>query len=145
MGRVPVRPGTAEPSGVAIVPAVSGPMYLSISEQKGPREKAEVVRLMMLGDHRPIATVEGLARMGWEATVWLSHTPFDKSLWFIPSAKLIVHRPFGENQLVLLRFDPEQAWERSGREYLFVDAPPPRDARLGQPWRPRVVFDGARR
>jgi hypothetical protein len=57
---------------------------------------------------------------------------FDKHVFFIPQAKLIITIPVTDDRLILHRFDAEQALEKSGIDYLLVTSQPSLVAKKGQ-------------
>jgi hypothetical protein len=101
----------------------------------GGRGQRAVVH--MVGDKQPLAelTPELLAGIDlWDRSAF----PADKRIHFIPSAKVIVTIPGGNDRLVLHRFDVEEVLEKSGVEYLFVTSLPPAWARKGATYRYQV-------
>jgi hypothetical protein len=59
----------------------------------------------------------------------------DKRGYFIPDAKLLVHIPLTNDQLILHRLDIEAGLEKSGIDYLFVVSRPPVKAKKGATYR----------
>jgi hypothetical protein len=111
------------------LPAQQGPYYLHPGEG--------VLTFFVLGDSRPFATlgkVDFGAKDSGDASL-----PFDKRLWFLPEAKLIVTIPTGNDRLVLHRFDPDQALEKSDVNYFLVTSQAPATFPKGGTYRYQLV------
>jgi WD40 repeat protein len=97
----------------------------------------------LLGDSRPLLTVPAekpepgandlnriLQMMNANEQLAL-----DKRGYFIPDAKLVIHIPLSNDQLVLRRLDVEAGLEKSGIDYLFVVSQAPFKAKKGATYR----------
>jgi hypothetical protein len=123
------------------LPAVEGAYYLTYSAATNPRippparnrrapEQKATLSVHMAGDSRPLATIADFpltAEQPWGQ----SDFTVDKRLFFIPSAKLLVRIPSSNDQVVLRRFDMDQAMDKSGVDYLVVTSQPPQAAIRG--------------
>jgi hypothetical protein len=112
-------------SGQAIwyLPALHGPLYLSLNEIANRRIQA---KLHVSGQIRPIAAfpmIDSLHdQVEWHPN---RHTLFEKRIFLIPDAQLLVVLPPGPAKLELYRFDLDKMLENAGMDYLFVTSQPP--------------------
>jgi hypothetical protein len=113
------------PKGEYCLPAHHGDYYVKLT----PKYK---LALMRVGDDRPIVgeitgidLIEGIN--AWDREAFTN----DKRIHLIPRAKLLVTIPATNDQLILHRFDPDEALEKSRIEYLFVTSQPVTMAKKG--------------
>ena len=109
-----------------MLPSVHGNFALGVNLAGGGKGPVNV----FLGtDKRPVArpeVMEGLnAPQGW----YQEAIGLDKRLFLIPDAKVLVTLPRTNDEVVLYRFDLDEALEKSGLDYLLVTSQPPREAR----------------
>jgi hypothetical protein len=121
--------GAGSPDQRAYLPAHQGNYYLSF-DTTGKGSSASV---HMTGESRSLATLANLEVALGTRREEPSKDPLapDKRIHFLPSAKLLVTIPASKDQLVLRRFDVEEALDKSGVNYLFVASQPPTTARKG--------------
>ena len=119
--------------GVYSLPAAHGDysMTLKIGGVGGRRTRS-VVSVHLAGDQRPLATLPEV-ELPDNVNQW-DREPLstDMRLHLIPAAKLLVTLAPTNDKLVLHRFDPEAALEKSGINYLIVTSKPPSSARRGR-------------
>jgi hypothetical protein len=110
------------------LPALRGDYFLSLTSAVNGKA---VFAVYLRGLEKPIARPDkiehGLAFDGWDREV---DGPW-KRVFFVPDAKVIVVLPKGNDQVVLFKFDPEEALEKSGLDYLLVTSRPPRAVKAG--------------
>jgi hypothetical protein len=94
-----------------------------------PAEKVENVQGLRPGDPRLGNLLAGV-QAGINDPLAL-----DKRGYFIPAAKLLVHIPFSNDQLLLRRLDIDAELEKAGIDYLFVVSDAPVKARRGATYR----------
>jgi hypothetical protein len=135
-GRVATADGKTlndAPKG-SVVPAVQGPLALSLSggadpfgrgEPKPPRASVHIGR-----DSRPLLTLPELAGL----TAGAGRT-LDRRTFLIPDAKLLVVLPNSGDKLLLHRFDLDAMLEKSEVDYLFVSSRAPASATRGEAFR----------
>ncbi len=103
------------------IPAVRGDYFMSLGN---------ALSVYLRGLKEPIAKLTkedwGAAFDGPGATVtaW-------RSLFLVPDAKVIVFLPKSNDQIMLYKFDPEAALEKSGQDYLIVTSNAPREVKAG--------------
>jgi S1-C subfamily serine protease len=112
-----------------IIPAVHSDFYLRVpSEELRPPGNQEKLKgsLHIVGESRSLADIPDL-----EVALTFDHTPgrrndftFDKRIYFIPDAKVIIALPKTNRRLVLHRYDVDEALEASGSDYLIVTSSP---------------------
>jgi hypothetical protein len=112
-------------AGTAFLPAHHGPFYLGLPRVGTPAPKATLA-MYLAGQATPFAHVAEVAGLGETNLL-----PGDKLIHFLPDAGLIITLPGKADRLVLHRFDPQQALEKSGRDYVLVTSRPPGTARAG--------------
>jgi hypothetical protein len=121
------------------VPAVQGGLYLSVTysgDRFGGAGGKPSVAVHLAGDSRPLLTLADLPGLENPGNPWDAARggvlPLDKRLFLIPAAKLLVTIPSTADRLHLIRFDLEEALEKSGIDYLFVTSQPPPQFTPGQ-------------
>jgi hypothetical protein len=111
------------------LPAVRGDYFLSVSSAHAGKGGGFTVYLR--GLKQPIAKLDkaehGLSFDGWDREL---DGPW-RNVFFVPDAKVIAVLPGSHDQVVLHKFDPEAALEKSGLDYLIVTSRPPRDVKAG--------------
>lgn len=111
------------------LPAVQGDYFLSLTTASGGKGGGFTVYLR--GLKNPIAKLDkadhGLSFDGWDRE---NFGPW-RRVYLIPDAKVIVVLPPSNDQVVLYKFDPEVALEKSGLNYLLVTSRPPREIKAG--------------
>ncbi|HEY1190085.1 MAG TPA: serine protease [Gemmata sp.] len=111
------------------LPAVRGDYFLSLTTATGGKGGGFTVYLR--GLKQAVAKLDkvehGLSFDGWDRE---SFGPW-KRVFFVPDAKVIVVLPVSNDQVVLHKFDAEQALEKSGLNYLLVTSQPPAEVNPG--------------
>ncbi len=135
-------------AGVFCLPAHHGPYYLGLGQPNRPRalphggglpQVPVELSLYAAGDARPLARLpllDGLQGINLREPGPL---PLDKRIHLLPDAKCIVLIPAPNDRLVLYRFDPEEALEKAGIDYLLVTSRPPPEVARGESFRYQVV------
>ena len=120
--------------GLWYLPALQGPYYLSLNEQRDGTAGKQFLSLAvhLSGDSRPLFTLPKYSALDGSVD-WISGQvgPFERHIFLIPDAHLLVLMPKSNDKLVLHRFDPDQLLEQSGVDYLFVQSQPPAQAVKG--------------
>ncbi|MBY0229212.1 MAG: hypothetical protein K2W96_08050, partial [Gemmataceae bacterium] len=117
--------------GLYCLPAVRGPFHLGMRINGGGRAGKHTAHLFLTGETRellPLAEVEWPEDMNeWdrEAFGW------DRRIWFVPEAKVLITIPLGKEKLVIRKLDAELGLEKSGVDYLLVVSRPPASAKKG--------------
>ena len=119
-----------------MLPAVQGNYYLGIGQQAGDKLP---INVFLTTDKRPLARLtiaDGLP----PATSWgREAVDLDKRLLFVPEARVIVVLPKTNDEVVLHRFDVDDALEKSGVDYLIVTSAAPSTAKRGAEFRYRIT------
>ena len=111
------------------LPALRGDYFLSLTSAQSGKGGAFTVYLR--GLKQPVAKLDkvehGLSFDGWD------REPFGpwKRVYFVPDAKIIAVLPASNDQVVLIKFDPTAALEKSGLDYLIVTSQPPTEVKAG--------------
>ena len=109
------------------VPSLQGAYHLTFT-QTGDRDKAGPtlsVAVHLAGDSRAVATLpskpeyDGL--VNWQTG---QSQMFDKHVFLIPGADLLVFVPAADDQLILQRFNLVNLLDKAGVDYLFVASQP---------------------
>jgi hypothetical protein len=121
------------------LPACHGPYYLTFQLARSPRDTnlGNRLSLHLVGNEQPLCELdkELLANIDpWNR----GDLTLDKRIHLIPAAKVLITLPKTNDRVVLHRFDPEEALENSGIDYLFVTSLPPSAARRGAIYRYQV-------
>lgn len=127
----------------ACIPASQGNFFLGVKMGGGhpafPEKGKTEVSVFVVGDTRPLLSLGDL-------DLGVRSDPFrpdamsiSQRLHFIPSAKMIVAAPNTNDKLVLHRFDMQEALDKAGIDYLFVDSSPPAYAVRGEAYSYPVV------
>jgi S1-C subfamily serine protease len=118
---------TGHPKGAYMLGACHGDYYLELRNNNNQY----TVKAHRLCEEQFSAELEGLEIApginGWDREEF-GH---DKRIIFIPREKLIITLPAGEDRLVLHRFDPDLALEKSGLDYLYVTSEAPTTVKKG--------------
>ncbi len=121
-------------SALWYLPAAQGPYYLSLNEKREGNAGKQFLSLAvhLSGDSRPLFTLPNFGALDGLVD-WISGqtSPFERHIFLIPDAHLLVLMPKSNDKLVLYRFDPDQLLEQSGVDYLFVQSRPPARAVKG--------------
>jgi WD40 repeat protein len=119
------------------LPAEQGPFYFSLNQvKKEGRPGHDTLRLSvhLPGDRRPLASLPFLDALD-TLTDWNRGVPpFERHVFLIPDAKLLVVLPNGDDRLVLHRFDLDELLAKADTDYLFVQSQPVTVAARGQPY-----------
>jgi hypothetical protein len=113
----------------SFLPATSGPYFLGLEK--------DALSFYLAGNDRPVAKLPGVEGVCEEGIGYGSSRDtinHDRRIHFIPDARLVVGIPTTNDRLVLYRFDPEQALEKSDIDYLLVTSQPPLTANKGRPY-----------
>jgi hypothetical protein len=117
------------------VPALHGPFYVSLNEIKKPgwANSSLSLSVHLVGDGRPLVTLPNVEAIQ-KLVDWVSggHPPFERHVFLIPEAKLLLIIPMTRDRLVLHRFDFDQMLAKSEVDYLFVQSQPVTTAVRGQ-------------
>ena len=117
------------------VPALHGPLYVSLNEVQDGEWRGSKLRLSVhvLGDGRPLLTYPQLDTLDGLVNWQIGSTqPFERHVFLIPNAQLLILVPQTRDKLVLHRFDFDRMLEKADIDYLFVQSQPPRSYRPGQ-------------
>ncbi len=121
------------------LPAHHGDYFLSIKLGDRLRRSKNVLSVHLGGDKQPFATLPGI-ELPDDINAWDREAiTTDQRVHLIPAAKLIMTIPVTNDKLVLHRFDPEEALEKSGLDYLIVTSQPPATVKRGTEFRYQVV------
>jgi hypothetical protein len=108
------------------LPSVQGPYFFTLTSAN-----SRGLALYLVGHEQPLVKDDqfnhGLRFDGWDREQFGAW----KRFFFIPQAKVIVILPPSNDQLILHRFDVDQALENSGVDYLLVTSQPPVTAKRG--------------
>ncbi len=132
----------AEPRYRLRVPSQTGRFYLTCPGGGGAQintgvmDAGKPVTLYLMGDSRPIATLNDVELPASNEAWTGSDFTQDKRVLFVPEAKLIAIIPRSNDRLVLHRLDIDAALEKVGIDFLFVVSRPPSVANKGT----RVVY-----
>jgi hypothetical protein len=129
-----VREGPRRPAPwVRYVPALHGPFFVSLNQTKQGDQHSLSVGIHVGSDERPLVTLPNLdafqGLVDWRVGGGL---PFDRHVFLIPDARLLVVIPRAKDKLLLCRFDLEQLLDKAGGDYLFVQSQPVTTAVRGQ-------------
>src|SRR5262249_39234671 len=117
------------------LPALQGPYYLSLNQVQGAGFAQSTLSLSVYitGNGRPLVTLPQLDGLSGLVD-WVSGStqPFERHVFLIPEAKLLVILPATKDKLVLHPFDLDKLLEKSGADYLFVQSQPVTMAVRGQ-------------
>ena len=133
---VPMQQNKVPPLVRAHLPATNGQFYLSWDTKFGashPRERLlSRVTVHLLGDPRSFAELEDFPLPVEKDGFYGYKFPYEKRVHFIPEANLIVKIPHSNDQLILLKFDAEEALRKSDLDYLYVNSEAPDAATRGK-------------
>jgi hypothetical protein len=109
-------------AGVWYVPAVQGRYYLSLNEKQGTL----AVGLHLLGHDRQLAMLSEVSNVG-ELIDWQTGRTayFDKHIFYVPDARVLIYLPKAKDKLVLHRLDVDALLQKSEVDYLFVTSAAP--------------------
>lgn len=112
---------------VWFVPSLEGAYHLSFT-QSGPSAKGGLmlnVGVHLAGDSRPAASLPGSTDydglVNWQTG---QAQMFDKHVFLIPDAELLVFVPATDDKLILQRFNLVSLLDKAGVDYLFVASQP---------------------
>jgi hypothetical protein len=109
---------------------VRGPYYLGM-KLHGDGLNRHRAHLFLAGDDRPLFAVKSSA---WPENMneWdREKFSWDRRIWLVPEAKVLLTLPAGLDRIVLQRLDVDDALRKSGVDYLVVTSRPPATARKG--------------
>ncbi len=128
-GQTLQRAGADDANYGYCLPAVRGEYFLSLTTSDEKSGGGFAVHFGNL--KRPIGKLDkaghGLRFDGWDRD---PSGPW-KRAFLIPDAKVIAVLPASNDQVVLHKFDAEEALEKSGEDYLLVTSRPAREAKAG--------------
>jgi S1-C subfamily serine protease len=128
-------PRTGHAYNNVMMPAVHGGFYLGITG-----EKERLISVYMAGDKRPLALLNLPSDDLPPVDHWgRDSLNVDKRLFFIPSTKVMVSLPRTNDEVVLRRFDVDEALDKSGVDYLIVTSTPPASAKRGAKFQYQVA------
>jgi hypothetical protein len=120
------------------LPAQRGSYYMATPVvEPDPRnwanagERRQPLSLYLLGESRPICALPEAEVLPQERSP-AGGLAQDTCFHLLPDAKLLVVIPPGRDRLVLHRFDPDEALQKSDIDYLFVTSLPQPSARCGE-------------
>lgn len=126
-----------------VLPARQGNYYLRIAPRAGPgpvsmlpnpqgqAERQAGVSIHVLGDARPLLTLQDIPVVETRSSPLRHDFTTDKRLHFLPEHNLLVTIPTAADELVLYRFDLLDAMAKSGLDRPFVTSQPPTTATKG--------------
>ncbi|MDY3553040.1 hypothetical protein R5W24_002130 [Gemmata sp. JC717] len=119
------------------VPAVQGPLLLSMTTvphngMPGARVRVRPTVHPHRGE-RPLMTLPELTGLDTRNDISEAARAgeFERRVFLIPDAKLLVAVPDAGDRLILHRFDLDALAERSGTDYLYVSGSPPAEVAAG--------------
>jgi WD40 repeat protein len=119
------------------LPAVQGPFYFSLNQvKKEGRAGRDTLRFSvhLPGEKRPLVSLPYLYSLD-TLTDWTHGVPpFDRHVFLIPDARLLVILPGDNERLVLHRFDLDELLAKADTDFLFVQSQPVTVAVKGQPY-----------
>lgn len=111
------------------LPAMRGDYFLSLSSAHAGKGGGFTVYLR--GLKQPVAKLDkaehGVTFDGWDRERF---GPW-KRVFFVPDAKVIAVLPASNDQVVLHKFDADEALEKSGLDYLLITSQPPTEVKAG--------------
>ncbi len=116
------------------LPAVGGPYFVRLDYKQWDQLGGDL-SFFVAGAREPFASlkdVEGVSneQIGYGKN--RDNLTADRRLYFLPAAKVIIAIPNPADRLILYRFDPEAALEKSNVDYLVVTSRPPTAAKKGK-------------
>jgi hypothetical protein len=127
--------------GGSFVPAAHGAYFMRLEANAeggrpfGDIPKSGKISFYLAGNYTPLAHLGGVEGVTTEHISYGSNrdsfTHADR-VHFIPNAKLILSIPITNDRVELRRFDPVEAMDKAGIDYLIVTSDPPNFAQLGK-------------
>jgi hypothetical protein len=119
------------------LPALHGPFYFALNQvPKEGRRGRDTLRFSvhLPGEKQPLVSLPYLYSLD-TLTDWTDGVPpFERHVFLIPDAKLLVILPGDNDRLVLHRFDLDDLLAKADTDYLFVQSQPVTVAVKGQPY-----------
>ena len=112
------------------VPALRGDYFLSITPSPAGKPGGGFT-VYLRGLKQPIAKLDTIEHGLFLDSVGADTYRIWSRVFFIPDAKVIAVLPFGDDRIVLNRFDPDDALEKSGEDYLIVTSNPKQEVKAG--------------
>jgi uncharacterized protein (TIGR03067 family) len=123
------------PGGHAL-PAHGGLYCFAVhtNDRPGPPRttKATSLTVHLVGDARPLVTVNNVEVPVTNDAWTSSDFTWDKRVHLVPEAKVLITLPDNADEIVLQRLDIDAALEKSGADYLMVTSRPPAVAAAGR-------------
>ncbi len=116
------------------LPAVGGPYFVRLDYKEWDQVGGDL-SFFLPGGKEPFATLKDVEGVTNEQIAYGSNRDtltHDQRIHFLPAAKVVVAVPKTNDRLILYRFDPEAALEKSNLDYLVVTSQAPPAARAGQ-------------
>jgi predicted Zn-dependent protease with MMP-like domain len=110
------------------VPALQAPYYVTLNEKRDGANGRQRLDLgvHIVGDSRPLVTLPKLAALEGMVDWHSGQTQaFERHVFLIPGAQLLVVIPSSKDKLVLHRVNMDQEFEKAGVDFLFVTSQPP--------------------
>jgi hypothetical protein len=115
------------------LPALHGPFFLSLNETKQGGQGGLSVGVHMGTERRALVTLPNIDAVHGLVDWQTGQTqPFDRHVFLIPDAQLLVVIPPSKDKLVLYRFNLEQQLDKAGLDYLYIQSRPVTTAVKGQ-------------
>jgi hypothetical protein len=112
-----------------LIPARHGDYCLGLAKNIEDATAKITVSIYNASDQKPLASGVDL---GITSDYFSGPLTIDKRIWCIPLAKVFVIVPPSNDRFVVYRFDPEQAMEKSGVNYILVKSTPPASVKPGE-------------
>jgi hypothetical protein len=138
----PTRKELAANLGGPLLPAHGGNYVVQAEPGAVEGDATGKLSFLFLTTEQPFAhlpNVEGLFKEGISFGKLNNPLACDKRVHFIAPANLVVTIPPSNDRLLLYKFNPEQALEKSGTDYLFVVSEPPLQSTRGKNYTYQVV------
>ena len=116
------------------LPAVGGPYFMRLDYKQWDHLGGDL-SFFVAGDREPFTSLKGVEEVSNEQIAYGKNRDkltYDRRLYFLPAAKVVIAIPNPADRLVLYRFDPEAALEKSNADYLVVTSRPPPSAKKGK-------------
>jgi hypothetical protein len=132
-----LHPQNPQGASGSYLPAAHGTYFIRLETGGGFGEtpKAGKISFFVAGTYTPLAHLNNIEGVTTEFINYGSNRDsltHSQRVHFIPNAKLVLVIPLTNDRIDLIRFDPEEAMEKSGIDYLVVTSDPPALAERGK-------------